>query len=83
MLIGVAIGSALAGIARGQTLSIVFVCVALPVAIHLAFGGEERRIADHLPDIPAGMAGEPLTIADAVHRAVASDGAAWNESTRG
>jgi uncharacterized membrane protein YfcA len=55
MLIGVAIGSALAGYARGQTLSIVFVCVALPVAFHLAFGGEERRIADHLPEGAAGL----------------------------
>ena len=55
MLIGVAIGSVLAGYARGQTLSIVFVCVALPVAIHLAFGGEERRIADHLPEGPVGL----------------------------
>ncbi len=56
MLIGVAIGSVLAGYARGQTLSIVFVCVAsLPVAIHLAFGSEERRIADHLPEGPLGL----------------------------
>lgn len=56
MLIGVAIGSVLAGYARGQTLSIVFVCVALPVAIHLAFGRDDRHIADHLPEGPAGLA---------------------------
>jgi uncharacterized membrane protein YfcA len=55
MLIGVVIGSALAGYARGQTLSIIFVCVALPVAIHLAFGGEDRHIADHLPEGPVGL----------------------------
>jgi uncharacterized membrane protein YfcA len=55
MLVGVAIGSALAGIARGQTLALVFALVAMPVAIHLAFGGEERRIGDHLPDGPLGL----------------------------
>jgi uncharacterized membrane protein YfcA len=55
MLIGVVIGSVLAGYARGQTLSIVFVCVALPVAFYLAFGSEERRIADHLPEGPVGL----------------------------
>ena len=56
MLIGVVIGSALAGIARGQVLSIVFVAVALPVAAHLAFNREERRIGDHLPEGAAGLA---------------------------
>jgi len=55
MLIGVAIGSALAGIARGQTLALIFALVAIPVALHLAFGSEERRIADHLPDGPVGF----------------------------
>src|SRR5579872_3632128 len=49
MVIGVLVGSTLAGLARGQTLSLVFVAVALPVSLHLAFGGEDRRIADHLP----------------------------------
>jgi len=56
MLIGVAVGSALAGIARGQTLSLIFALVAIPVALHLAFGGEERRIADHLPEGASGLA---------------------------
>lgn len=55
MLIGVAAGSLLASLARGQTLALVFACVAIPVAIHLAFGGEERRLADHLPEGPAGL----------------------------
>lgn len=55
MLIGVAIGSALAGIARGQTLALIFALVAIPVALHLAFGSEERRIADHLPEGPVGL----------------------------
>src|SRR5437868_1680370 len=55
MLIGVAIGSALAGIARGQTLALIFALVAIPVAIHLAFGSEERRIADHLPEGAVGL----------------------------
>ncbi len=56
MLVGVAVGSALAGVARGQTLALVFAGVAIPVAIHLAFGGEERRIADHLPQGVGGLA---------------------------
>ncbi len=56
MLIGVAAGSTLAGIARGQTLALVFALIAIPVALHLAFASEERRIADHLPEGPAGLA---------------------------
>jgi uncharacterized membrane protein YfcA len=56
MLIGVAAGSTLAGIARGQTLALVFALIAIPVAIHLAFGSEERRIAQRLPEGPAGLA---------------------------
>jgi uncharacterized membrane protein YfcA len=55
MLIGVALGSALAGVARGQTLTLVFALVAVPVALQLAFGGEERRVADHLPEGTAGL----------------------------
>ena len=63
MVVGVIIGSALSGMVRGQTLSLIFAAVALPVAIHLAFGGENRRIADHLPTgiggflLPAGIGG--------------------------
>ena len=49
MVAGVLIGSALAGLASGRVLSLVFVCVAVPVALHLAFGGEERRISNQLP----------------------------------
>jgi uncharacterized protein len=56
MVVGVLIGSALAGLASGRVLSLVFVCVAVPVAAHLAFGGENRRIADHLPGGAAGLA---------------------------
>jgi uncharacterized protein len=55
MLIGVAAGSALAGIARGQTLALIFALVAIPVALQLAFGSEERHIADHLPDSLVGL----------------------------
>ncbi|HEY1837836.1 MAG TPA: sulfite exporter TauE/SafE family protein [Rhizomicrobium sp.] len=54
MLVGVVVGSALSGIARGQVLSLVFALVALPVALHLAFVGEQRRLADHLPTGPLG-----------------------------
>ncbi|MBI3677164.1 MAG: sulfite exporter TauE/SafE family protein [Proteobacteria bacterium] len=63
MVIGVLIGSALAGIARGQWLALFFASVALPVAIHFAFWGETKRISDHLPTglgrflLPAGIGG--------------------------
>ena len=63
MLAGVGIGSLLAGIASGRTLTLVFVAVALPVAIYMAFGGEDRRIGHHLPRgiggalLPAGISG--------------------------
>lgn len=55
MLIGVIAGSVLSGIAHGRVLSFVFAAVALPVALHLAFVGERRRIADHLPTGPGGL----------------------------
>jgi uncharacterized membrane protein YfcA len=55
MIIGVGIGSALVGIAKGQTLSLVFACVGIPAALYLAFGKEEWRVADHLPKPPAGL----------------------------
>lgn len=55
MLAGVAVGSALAGVARGQTLTILFAAVAIPIALHLTFAGERRRIADRLPEAPAGL----------------------------
>jgi uncharacterized protein len=63
MLIGVVIGSVLAGWARGQALSLFFAAVALPVALYLAFVSETRRVADQLPGgiggalIPAGISG--------------------------
>jgi uncharacterized membrane protein YfcA len=56
MVVGVLIGSALAGIASGRALSFVFVCVAVPVSLYLAFGGADRRIADHLPGGAGGLA---------------------------
>lgn len=56
MVVGAVTGTALAGVARGQVLSIFFACVALPVALHLAFGGEDRRISDHLPEGFGGLA---------------------------
>jgi uncharacterized membrane protein YfcA len=56
MIVGVVAGSALAGLASGRVLSLVFVCVALPVAVHLALGGEDRRLADHLPTGIGGLA---------------------------
>jgi uncharacterized membrane protein YfcA len=56
MLVGVLAGSVLAGFARGQTLSIVFAAVALPVAALLAFGKESWRLSDHLPRGVGGLA---------------------------
>ena len=63
MLVGVLIGSLLSGVAKGQALALFFACVALPVAVHLAFFGETRRLSDHLPGgiggwlLPAGIGG--------------------------
>jgi uncharacterized membrane protein YfcA len=63
MFVGVVAGSVLSGIARGQVLAFVFAAVAIPVALHLAFSSENRRLADHLPIglggllLPAGIGG--------------------------
>jgi uncharacterized membrane protein YfcA len=63
MVIGVLIGSAISGYVKGQALALFFACVALPVAVHLAFFGEARRLSDHLPTgvggwlLPAGIGG--------------------------
>ena len=63
MVVGVLIGSAVSGFARGQALALFFACVALPVAVHLAFFGETKRLSDHLPTgfggllLPAGIGG--------------------------
>lgn len=56
MIGGVIVGSFLAGIASGQILAIIFASVALPVAIFLALGREDARIADHLPGPVGGAA---------------------------
>ena len=56
MLLGVLAGSALAAYVRGQTLSLIFAGVALPVALHFALWGEKKRIADRLPGGIAGLA---------------------------
>lgn len=63
MVVGVLIGSAVSGFVRGQALALFFACVALPVAVHLAFFGEAKRLSDHLPKgfggmlLPAGIGG--------------------------
>ena len=54
IIIGVAIGSAIVGLVKGQVLSLVFASVGIPAAIYLAFGKEEWRLADHLPKAPLG-----------------------------
>ncbi|MBV8800329.1 MAG: sulfite exporter TauE/SafE family protein, partial [Alphaproteobacteria bacterium] len=55
MLVGVLGGSALAAYVRGQTLSLIFAGVALPVALHFAVWGDKKRLADHLPRGIAGL----------------------------
>ncbi len=63
MIAGVALGSLISSYASGRNLSLVFALVSLPVALNLAFGREDRRIADHLPRgiggilLPAGIGG--------------------------
>jgi uncharacterized membrane protein YfcA len=63
MFIGVLAGIALSGWARGQALALFFACVAMPVAVQLAFFPEARRFADQLPTgiggwlLPAGIGG--------------------------
>ncbi len=49
MLAGVLAGSVLAGMARGQTLTLIFGLVALPIAAQFGFGKETWRLADKLP----------------------------------
>ena len=49
MVIGVLIGTLLARMASGNTLALIFACVAIPVAINMAFGKENWRIAAALP----------------------------------
>jgi len=63
LLLGTIVGSAIAGYVKGQALALFFACVALPVAVQLAFFGEQRRISDHLPTgvggwlLPFGISG--------------------------
>lgn len=56
MILGVAIGTALASYVNGRTLTLVFGIVALPVAINMAFGKEGWRLADRLPGGAGGWA---------------------------
>jgi uncharacterized membrane protein YfcA len=57
MLIGVVLGAAIAAFVPGQILTLIFGCVALPVAAQLAFGKDSWRLADHLP---RGLSGTAL-----------------------
>jgi uncharacterized membrane protein YfcA len=56
MILGVAIGTALAAYVNGRTLSLIFGIVALPVALNMAFGKESWRLANRIPPAPAGWA---------------------------
>jgi uncharacterized membrane protein YfcA len=56
MLLGVIAGSLIAGSVRGETLSLIFAIVAIPVAIHMAFDGAGRTIANQPPGGVTGVA---------------------------
>jgi uncharacterized membrane protein YfcA len=49
MVAGVIAGSVLSGYTSGKNLSLIFALVSLPMALNMAFGKEEWRIANHLP----------------------------------
>ena len=49
MVVGVLIGSAIAGYVRGETLTIIFAAVALVASAHFAFGKEDWRLGGALP----------------------------------
>jgi len=55
MIAGVLIGIALTALMHGRALSLVFAIVALPAALHMAFGSEERRLGNHLPEGLGGI----------------------------
>lgn len=61
MVIGVGLGTWLARMASGQMLTLIFACVAIPVAINMAFGKESLRLAKAMPRGPGGW-----TIAGAI-----------------
>lgn len=59
IFLGVLAGTAIAGFVRGPVLTAVFATVALVVSLHMGFGKQDWRIADHLPKGvgKAGLAG--------------------------
>ncbi len=54
MIVGVGLGTWLARMASGNTLALIFACVAIPVAINMALGKESWRLANGLPRGPGG-----------------------------
>jgi uncharacterized membrane protein YfcA len=55
MLVGVAAGGALSGLASGRTLTVVFAIVAIPIALHLAFGRKRFNLGVNPPRGPVGL----------------------------
>ncbi len=64
MIIGVAIGTALASYVNGRTLTLIFAVVAVPVAIHMAFSKEDWHIANALPAGAGRLGAWPAASAD-------------------
>jgi len=56
LFVGALIGCALVSISSGRTLALIFAGAAFLIALHFAFGGEKRRLADRLPDGAGGIA---------------------------
>ena len=54
MLLGAVAGTAIAGLAPGQLLALVFGAAAVPIAANLALGKESWRLSDHIARGPVG-----------------------------
>ncbi len=51
MIAGALIGTVVAKMIGGDGLTLIFACVALLVGLNMAFGKEEWRLSDHLPNV--------------------------------
>ena len=98
LLAGTVIGSVVFATAGERTLTIIFALLALPVAVFLALGGRDRRVAAHFPErihqlvLPAliggsaavtGMGGGTLAAPTLMSTAARADLAVGNASALG